>query len=188
MNTNRVFQPVATSPGPLQKIHVIQGEYHVASDPNVMLTTVLGSCVSTCLFDPVAGVGGMNHFLLAEQTGRGSEDAMRYGAYAMEMLINGMLKRGARRERFQAKLFGGARMMAGLSDVGADNAKFALKFIEDEGIVLTGHSLGGTAARRVEFWPASGRARQRLNAVEEPPPPPVQKAPTKVDLGEVELF
>jgi chemotaxis protein CheD len=112
---------------------------------------------------------------------------MRYGAYAMEMLINGMLKLGARRERFQAKLFGGARMMAGLSDVGADNARFALKFIEDEGFVLTGHSLGGTAARRVEFWPSSGRARQRLNVAEEPPPAP-PKAPVKVDLGEVELF
>jgi len=187
MTTARLSMPVESTPAQPQKVHVIQGEYHVSADPNVMLTTVLGSCVSTCLYDPIAGVGGMNHFLLAEQTGRGSEDAMRYGAYAMEMLINGMLKLGARRERFQAKLFGGARMMAGLSDVGAENSRFALKFIEDEGIVLTGHSLGGTAARRVEFWPSSGRARQRLNVTEEPMPLP-PKAPVKVDLGEVELF
>jgi chemotaxis protein CheD len=170
-----------------RKLHVIQGEFHVSSDRDLMLSTVLGSCVSACMHDPDAGVGGMNHFLLAEGGGGRTEDAVRYGAYAMEMLINGLLKQGARRDRLTARLFGGARMVAGLSDVGADNARFAIDFLEAEGIPLSGYSLGGVSARRVEFWPASGRARQRLN-VAEPPPPPVHRPPEPKILGDVELF
>lgn len=172
---------------PTRKIHVIQGEFHVSGDPGVVLTTVLGSCVAACLHDPVARVGGMNHFLLADDAGKGGdEEAVRYGAYAMEMLINGLLKLGASRLRLQAKLFGGARMFNGLSDVGAANASFARRFLAAEGISVIGDSLGGSAARRVEFWPESGRARQRLNVAAEPAPAPRRPAPA--DLGEVELF
>jgi hypothetical protein len=75
-----------------------------------MLTTVLGSCVAACLRDPVAGVGGMNHFLLPDGAGAGTDAGRRYGAYAMELLINELIKAGARRERLEAKLFGGGRM------------------------------------------------------------------------------
>jgi len=179
---------LAPPPDTVRKIHVIQGEFHVSGDPDVMLTTVLGSCVAACLHDPVARVGGMNHFLLADNAGqRGDEEAVRYGAYAMEMLINGLLKLGASRGRLQAKLFGGARMFNGLSDVGAANARFARQFLIDEGITLIGDSLGGTVARRVEFWPTTGRARQRLNGAAEPPPP-APRRPIPADLGEVELF
>jgi chemotaxis protein CheD len=172
-----------------RKVHVIQGEHAVSAEQDAILTTVLGSCVAACMHDPLAGVGGMNHFLLPEDTGRAAvgDEAMRYGAYAMEMLINDLMKLGARRERLEAKLFGGARLFDTLGDIGASNAAFAKRFLELEGITVTGGSLGGLSARRVEFWPASGRARQR--AVEQAPdltrPPIRQVAPS---TGGVELF
>ena len=106
-----------------RKVNIVQGEHHVTGDAGVTLTTVLGSCVAACLFDPIRGVGGMNHFLLAE-SGAGGESAMRYGAYAMEVLINDLMKLGASRERLRAKVFGGAKMMSALNDIGAGNAAF----------------------------------------------------------------
>jgi chemotaxis protein CheD len=153
-----------------RKRHVIQGQHAVSADPATMFTTVLGSCVSACLHDPTRGVGGMNHFLLADAAdgARIDEAAMRYGAYAMEMLINDLMKRGARRERLEAKLFGGAKMIEALQDVGAANAAFARRFLEDEGIPVIAASLGGCRARRVEFWPTTGRARQRQARQAEP--------------------
>lgn len=86
---------------------------------------------------------------------------MRYGVYAMEILINDLLKMGASRDRLQAKLFGGAKIMERLNDVGAENARFARKFLATEGIPVVSESLGGRRARRIEFWPVGGRARQR---------------------------
>src|SRR5208282_814371 len=131
----------------------------VSAAPEVVLTTVLGSCVAACMHDPAAEVGGMNHFLLAEDANGAAvgDEAMRYGAYAMEVLINDLMKLGARRERLQAKLFGGARMYDSFGDIGVSNAAFARRFLEREGITLIGGSLGGAQSRRVEFAPASGR-------------------------------
>jgi chemotaxis protein CheD len=172
-----------------RKLHVIQGEHSVSADPAVIMTTVLGSCVSACLHDPVTGVGGMNHFLLAEDAGGDAmgDEIMRYGAYAMEVLINDLMKIGARRERLQAKLFGGARLFDSLGDIGGANAAFARRFLETEGVALTGGSLGGTQARRIEFWPALGRARQR--SVDQAPE--LARAPVRTPapaVGGVELF
>ena len=145
-----------------KRMHVIQGEWKVSNDPSVVLSTVLGSCVAACLRDPVAGVGGINHFLLP-----GSLDAMaqggdvsRYGVHLMELLINGLLKQGARRDRLEAKIFGGAKTIASFSNVGQQNADFATRFLTDEGIRIVGASTGGDAGRKLEFWPVSGRARQ----------------------------
>jgi chemotaxis protein CheD len=150
----------SASPRP-KKIHIIQGEYQVVDDPSVVLTTVLGSCVAACLRDPEARVGGMNHFLLpGDVESFRNGDAERAGAHLMELLVNGLLKRGARRERLEGKLFGGARMMEGLSDIGAKNAAFARKFLTNEGIRVVAEALGGTRGRRVEFFPVSGQARQ----------------------------
>ena len=100
----------------VRRVHVIQGEYKVVNDPNVVLSTILGSCVAACLRDPVAGVGGMNHFLLPGSAMRRSSggDATRYGVHLMELLINGLLKQGARRDRLEAKIFGGAKTIATL--------------------------------------------------------------------------
>lgn len=170
-----------------KRIHVVQGEQHVTSDPEVVLTTILGSCVAACLRDPVAGVGGMNHFLLPDGVKDGGV-AQRYGAHAMELLINDILRRGGRRDRLEAKLFGGGRMFDGLTDVGGANAAFAEKFLRDEGIPVVAASLGGSGARRVQYWPVSGRAQQKSVTDQ---PEAVRAAPTPppvVDHGAVELF
>ena len=140
-------------------VQVTQGETHVTGAANEVLTTVLGSCIAACLRDPVAGVGGMNHFLLAQGSGA-DHGAMRYGVNAMELLINGLLARGAQRSRLEAKLFGGAAVIAGLSDVGAGNASFARRFLQAEGIALAGGDTGGAQPRRIQYWPLTGRARQ----------------------------
>jgi chemotaxis protein CheD len=189
MNSSRDPDPIDA--GPAVKIHVTQGESHVSSDPNVVMTTVLGSCIAACLRDPVSGIGGMNHFLLPDAgDGRKDSDAVRYGAYAMELLINGLLKSGARRERLEAKIFGGGKLFDALSDVGASNAAFAERFLRDEGIPIVSSSVGGLSARRVEFWPASGRVRQRLVAVDNAPVDVRRPAPAPVSSndGDLELF
>ena len=138
---------------------ITQGEAYVTEKQDEVITTILGSCVSACIRDPVTRIGGMNHFLLPEGdvTDGG---AMRYGVYAMELLINSILGRGAARERLQAKLFGGANVMAALSDIGSRNAEFAERFLTDEGIPIVGGDLRGSTPRRIQFWPATGRARQ----------------------------
>lgn len=167
---------------------VIQGEYKISQDAGVVLNTLLGSCVAACIRDPVAGVGGMNHFLLAE--GSASDvhhHAERYGVHAMELLLNGLLKRGAQRNRLEAKLFGGAKTMDGLADVGASNARFARGFVEREGITLVGECLGGTRGRRVNFWPVSGRAR-RIFISEPVPLRPLAPPPSLPTSGALELF
>jgi chemotaxis protein CheD len=142
-------------------IHVAQGEFAVSANPDAMLTTILGSCVAACLWDETAGVGGMNHIVLPDLP----ESDLRLasaGTNAMELLINGIIRAGGERTRLRAKLFGGARMIAGLSDVGARNAAFATRFLARDGIVCVSESLGGTSGRRVQFWPATGRARQMI--------------------------
>lgn len=166
-----------------RRIHVGQGEHHVTTDPNVLLTTILGSCVALCLRDPETRVGGMNHFLLPDGEGEG-DAARRYGAYAMELLINDVLKAGGRRGRLEAKLFGGGRMFDSLRDVGRSNADFAERFLRDEGIPLVGGSLRGSGGRRLHYWPVTGRALQR--AVTDGPAPSPRPAP--VASGSVELF
>jgi chemotaxis protein CheD len=168
-----------------QRVHIIQGEFHVTDNPDVVITTLLGSCVSACLRDPQANVGGMNHFLLpGPDEASGVQEAERYGVHLMELLVNGLLRRGAARERLEAKLFGGARTMAGLSDIGARNASFAERFLQNEGIRLIGGSLRGELGRRIQFWPVNGRARQIYLKAEETPRPQTIPQPA----GDVELF
>ncbi len=140
-------------------VQLTQGETYVTADPREVLTTLLGSCIAACIRDPLAQVGGMNHFLLPHGSG-GDRDAMRYGVNAMELLVNGLLKRGALRGRLEAKLFGGANVIAGLSNVGSGNAAFAERYLADEGITLVGGDLRGIYPRRIQYWPCSGRARQ----------------------------
>ncbi len=172
-----------------KRITVIQGEWVVTRDPGTVLTTVLGSCVAACIRDPQASVGGMNHFLLPDggDAARPGE-AERYGVHLMELLVNGLLKQGAQRGRLQARLFGGCAFMTGRYAVGARNVAFAEKFLRDEGIAHLGGSTGGAQGRRIEFWPASGRARQIFLQTEVPvAPPPAARAP-RAPAGEVELF
>lgn len=169
------------------KVHIGQGEHFVTDDPDVVLTTILGSCVAVCLRDPALGLGGMNHFLLPEGAGAGADAGRRYGAYAMEVLINDCLKRGAQRGRLEAKLFGGGRMFDSLKDVGLANADFAERFLRDEGIPVVGGSLRGLGGRRVQYWPSTGRALQRA-VTDSHVPAPVSRPTVPVETGALELF
>lgn len=161
-------------------VHVVQGEYAVSDQPDTILTTILGSCVSTCICDPVARVGGMNHFLLPD-SGPGNGQQFRYGLYAMELLINGLLKKGASKDRLEAKLFGGATMNDGLGRIGAANAAFAQRFLSDEGIRCVAQSLGGTRARRVRFTPTTGHAQQLIVQPDALTPQPPPRVPPRND-------
>lgn len=145
--------------------HIVQGEFATGHSPDVVITTLLGSCVACCLWDPVAQVGGMNHILFAQGTDDSTAHTLS-GSHAMETLINALVKLGAERGRFQAKVFGGARMITGLSDIGEQNAGFACRYLRTEGIPIIGHSLGGRHARSVRFWPVQGRVQQRRRSVD----------------------
>ena len=107
------------------RVHVAEGETRIESDAHLVLTTILGSCVAACIFDRTARTGGMNHFLLSGEGGTGAGAAERYGAFLMEVLVNGLLARGAKRGRLEAKLFGGSRMAAASGDIDQANATFA---------------------------------------------------------------
>lgn len=141
---------------------VLPGEYYVTRKPE-LATTVLGSCVSACISDPNAGVGGMNHFMLP--SGRGGLDdehcldlSTRYGTNAMEHMINDILKFGGSRRNLEVKLFGGARVMAGLSDVGEGNIAFVREYLKAEGIKITSEDLGGDYPRKILYFPTTGKA------------------------------
>ncbi len=153
-------RPAEAESDPRSRIHVLQGHYAVSANPAVMLTTVLGSCVSACIRDAAARVGGMNHFLLPDRDGRGEADALRYGVHSMELLLNALLQAGARRTALEAKLFGGGQLAERLGPIGKINADFAEAFLRREGIAYLGGSLGGSCARKLQFWPVSGRVRQ----------------------------
>lgn len=167
-------------------IHVIQGTFEVSDRHDDVMTTILGSCVCTGLCDPVRGVGGINHFLLPD-SGSGGGGQLKYGLHAMELLINALLKLGADRSRLQAKLFGGARMHQGLGTIGQSNSEFALQFLRTEGIPCISQSLGGTAARRIRYWPTTGRAQQMSLAGSEPLVE-VAPRPKPRDTNEITFF
>ena len=176
------------TPATMSRATVMQGQAQVSADPNRVLTTILGSCIATCLYDPRMRVGGMNHFLLAEPQNAGKTTVdENYGVYLMEVLINGMLAHGARKSRMRAHLYGGANLHSGMSRIGTANAGFARQFLQNEGIPIVHMDVGGVQARRVDFRPAHGQARCR--AVEDnfipnqKPMPRPQKA-----AGDVELF
>ena len=170
----------------IRRIHIVQGEHYVSGEENLAITTLLGSCVAACISDPALRVGGMNHFLLPGDDAA-SAHAARHGVHLMELLINGLLKLGASRQRLEAKLFGGARITSLVGDYGASNARFAQEFLRREGIAITGGSLGGEAGRRIQFWPTTGRVQQKLvRAVEEPQRP--RSLPIPQTSGELELF
>jgi chemotaxis protein CheD len=143
---------------------ILPGEYFVTHCDEVV-TTVLGSCISVCMRDPALGVGGMNHFMLPEDRSTGASSwlqgpgglATRYGSYAMESLINELMKLGAARERLEVKLFGGARILSSMTDVGAKNIKFAREFLEFERFAILAEDVGDTCPRHVDYYPATGR-------------------------------
>ncbi len=146
-----------------KRTYISQGEFAIDEGPDAVIATLLGSCVSACIWDVRLGVGGMNHVLFTDDTHNAAE-VFGHGVNGMELLINGLLQRGAVRGNLRSKVFGGARMISGLSDAGARNGEFVIDFLKREGIEFLGGDMGGDKARRLEFWPGTGRARQKLVA------------------------
>ncbi|HYD70212.1 chemotaxis protein [Azospirillum sp.] len=143
-------------------VSIVVGGCLVSGDPDVVISTTLGSCVACCLFDPVAGMGGMNHFLLAESADDRLSASARYGAAAMEQLINRVLGITGRRDRLRAKVFGGGHVTTGSLDIGNRNVEFVMEYLAFEGIPTMGWDVGGGHARAIRFYPSTGRTQRRL--------------------------
>ncbi|MGV8893128.1 MAG: chemoreceptor glutamine deamidase CheD [Burkholderiaceae bacterium] len=141
---------------------ILPGEYYCTSR-DMLIVTVLGSCVSACIRDSKSGIGGMNHFMLPDCTSSDINSpvsaSMRYGAYAMEVLINQLLKLGARRENMEAKVFGGGNVLAGFTsiNVGERNAQFVRDFLRMEKMRITAEDLNDIYPRKVYFFPRTGK-------------------------------
>jgi chemotaxis protein CheD len=139
---------------------ILPGEYYYTAK-DMLIVTVLGSCVSACVRDRVKGLGGMNHFMLPDSGDPGNpvSASMRYGTYAMEVLINDLLKAGARRENLEAKVFGGGAVLRGFSamNVGERNAAFVINFLKTERIPVLAEDLNDIYPRKVYFFPRTGK-------------------------------
>lgn len=151
-------------------VKILPGEYFATADATA-ISTLLGSCVSVCLFDRASGVGGMNHFMLPKVLISGNAThcaapyappcmnpcSARYGACAMKHLLERLEILGARRTNLEAKVFGGGRVMAGGADIGEKNAAFALGYLDERGIPIVASDLGDRCPRKLVFFPATGR-------------------------------
>ncbi len=140
---------------------ILPGEYYFTNKP-MLIVTVLGSCVAACIRDRVSGIGGMNHFMLPDagsESSSPSSASMRYGAYAMEVLINQLLKAGARRENLDAKVFGGGNVLRGFTaiNVGERNAQFVRDYLHTEKIQIMAEDLNDVHPRKVYFFPKTGK-------------------------------
>ncbi len=143
----------------LTRITINIGGVRASSDP-LVLDTVLGSCIAACIYDPVIGVGGMNHFMLPEGADPGNPTSTRYGVNAMELLITEVMKLGGQRRRFQAKVFGGGHVLKireSLDGVPQRNIEFVRRFLETEQIPVTKEDVGGYQPRRVLFHTHTGK-------------------------------
>lgn len=146
-------------------VKILPGEYYVTRNDEA-ITTVLGSCISACIRDPVARVGGMNHFMLPEDHAARDQRtpvglATRYGSNAMESLINDVMKLGGLRERLEIKVFGGGRVLAHMTDIGARNIEFVRNYLSTEGLRTNAQDVGGEQPRKVIYYATEGRVRVR---------------------------
>jgi chemotaxis protein CheD len=168
--------PVASSPNlyfdrsfDMEASKILPGEYYVTRR-DMVLVTVLGSCVAACIRDKTNGIGGMNHFMLPKSTNEKSgwaSASARYGAYAMEVMINQILKQGAKRENLEAKVFGGSAVIKNsMINIGDNNAQFALDYLREERIPIVAQDLLGKFPRKVYFFPATGKVLvKKLNSL-----------------------
>jgi chemotaxis protein CheD len=143
-------------------IWIFQGDFYVSSRPDLFLTTVLGSCIAVCIRDSVTGCGGMNHFLLPDAEDRNDHFpslALRYGSYSIERLINAILSRGGKRERLEVKVFGGANVMGGMSEIGSRNVDFIEHYFAKERLPISAADLRGSYPRKLRYFPTTGRAQ-----------------------------
>ena len=147
-------------------VKILPGEYYVTTDDE-QINTVLGSCVSACVRDRTAGIGGMNHFMLPETSGESLREgdagvigkATRYGNYAMEHLINTILQNGGRRKNLEIKLFGGGRIISNMTDIGTRNIEFVLGYVNTENLDVSAQDMGDIYPRRVLYYPKTGKVR-----------------------------
>ncbi|MDQ6968112.1 MAG: chemoreceptor glutamine deamidase CheD [Mariprofundaceae bacterium] len=147
----------------IETAKLLPGDYYVTSSTEAVVT-VLGSCVSACVRDRVFGIGGMNHFMLPIHEGdrnnwRGGvvDNITRFGNYAMEHLINDILSNGGMRKNLEVKVFGGGRIIKGMSDIGACNARFVLDYLKEEGLSVVSQDLNGDQPRKIYYFPKTGR-------------------------------
>ncbi|KRC08655.1 chemotaxis protein CheD [Hydrogenophaga sp. Root209] len=174
-------------------VKVLPGEYFVTAD-DMMVMTVLGSCIAACIYDPRARVGGMNHFMLPDG---GNEAGGRYGSFAMELLINEMMKLGARRETMQAKVFGGGQVMHTFTtmNVGERNTQFVLDYLHTERIAVISKDVLDIHPRKVCYFPATGKAMVKRLAHSHPETLETQERKSSASVvakaaagGSVDLF
>lgn len=139
---------------------VLPGEFYVSKNSE-FIATVLGSCIAACVYDDVLGIGGMNHFMLPIQKDIELKNAhglnCRYGNWAMEYLINEVLKNGASRQNLKIKLFGGGKIINNMTNIGLGNISFATAYIKEEGLNLVAHDMGGPWPRKIFFHPHTGK-------------------------------
>ena len=155
------YDPVTAS----WMIKVLPGRFYITARADETIVTVLGSCVSACIRDPETGIGGMNHFMLASDSAGNwgsDEKSTRYGNFAMEKLINELIKAGCPRERMEVKVFGGGNVTETRNQIGTQNAEFVLRYLEDEGLPCSAHDLGGPYPRRIQYFPSTGRVVRKL--------------------------
>lgn len=147
-------------------VRILPGEQYVAENPEEVLITILGSCVAACIRDPASGIGGMNHFMMPiSEAGQANQvkDALRYGNHAMETLIDELVRRGAHRAGLEVKVFGGANVTKGsINLIGDQNCDFIRHYLQHESLVCEAHDLGGTQARRIQYFPDSGKVKRRF--------------------------
>jgi chemotaxis protein CheD len=173
------------------------GEYYVTRSDELVVT-VLGSCVSACMRDPVTGIGGMNHFMLPENSSDSSDawgaEAARYGVFAMEQLINEILRAGGCKERLEVKITGGGKVLPTCADIGQQNITFAHEFLAQEKLPLAAEEVGGPYPRRVYYEPQSGRVRVKKlidvtnDTIQRRETEHLQRLRQRPLRGEVELF
>ncbi|PAJ71862.1 chemotaxis protein CheD [Pseudoalteromonas sp. NBT06-2] len=142
---------------------ILPGEFYVTKQSEI-ISTVLGSCISACVYDEKMGIGGMNHFMLPinQAAALGTEEdqlCCRYGNWAMEFLINEVIKNGGSRQNLKVKLFGGGQIIKAMTDVGEGNIKFASTYLKQEGFSVDSHDVGGPWPRKVMFYPETGKAQ-----------------------------
>lgn len=178
-------------------VKVFPGEYFVTSKSDEVLVTVLGSCVAACIRDPQRRIGGMNHFMLPHSKGGnwgGDMQSTRFGNFAMEKLINELMKAGCSRSSLEIKVFGGGNVTDTQNAIGTENSRFIVRYLESEGLKCTVQDLGGLLPRRIHYYPETGRVIRRLlgsgesKAVAREETEYVSRLSTRTMAGEIQLF
>lgn len=196
-HVNRYWDPKMKMP----TAKILPGECYV-SKTGEMIVTVLGSCIAACIRDKKIGVGGMNHFMLPIQSEHHSDarsavnSALCYGNWAMEFLINEILKQGGKKSNFEVKLFGGGRVLASMNniDIGARNIEFVKEFITNEGLIISSEDLGSNCPRKVLYFPDTGAVKmkrlrsQANNTIQQREKEYLDSMQDKKPAGDVELF